>query len=341
MDEHEKKSKEERRKQRKDFVEKVQAMYDENEKITVTSRWRDVQDLLREDEAFRWLSKLEALTSWEEWVGENEKKEVQSKSTLQFRHGRRARDAFRAVLKESHEQGKLKADTTWRNFLRDMDLTEHPAYGGMIGLHGSTQHDLFDDFIEELGEKYKEDRAKIKKYAKAAAMIVTSSSTFEWFDETLSKEEAYKLIPKDTSRLVFESLHAKAKEQDETQEKLAKKNRKKFVELLQKTREVTAKTTYDVAEKLLRTNSSWDAVEEDTRRQCFSIFVDQLKIQTASRKKEEAPSEEGEGDEAGDGAAKKKPKKVEKEKGKKRKEPLEESPGGEEPEKKVKKHKKK
>eukprot|EP00971_Amphidinium_carterae_P183789 3648326-Amphidinium_carterae.1 len=67
MDENEKKNKEERRKKRKEYVEQVKKVYSEMSNVTVTTRWREVQDLLRDNETFRWLSKLEALTSWEEW----------------------------------------------------------------------------------------------------------------------------------------------------------------------------------------------------------------------------------------------------------------------------------
>merc|ERR1719478_1867770 len=84
----------------------------------------------------------------------------------------------------------------------------------------------------------------------------------------------------ENKRTVFESLIGKAKEQDEDVEKNAKRNRKRFVELLQKTREVTARTTFEDAAKLLSVSPAWDAVDENTRRQCFDIFVDQLKIQS-------------------------------------------------------------
>ena len=41
------------------------------------------QDALRDNEHFKWLSKLEALTSWEEWVLETEKAELKdSRSRL-------------------------------------------------------------------------------------------------------------------------------------------------------------------------------------------------------------------------------------------------------------------
>merc|ERR1712190_374839 len=146
---------------------------------------------------------------------------------------------------------------------------------------------------EESNEKYKEDRAKIKKWAKAKGLIVTSSSTYDSFHEQLKDEEGFLQVPEEHRTNVFESLLTKAKEQDEDVEKNAKKNRKKFVELLQKTREVTAKTTYEMATKLLGSNSAWECVDEQTRRQCFDIFVDQLKIQSEARRADDDEDEEG------------------------------------------------
>mmetsp|Transcript_26599 Transcript_26599/g.58401 ORF Transcript_26599/g.58401 Transcript_26599/m.58401 type:complete len:586 (+) Transcript_26599:43-1800(+) len=319
MDEYEKKAKEDRRKKRKEYVEKVKQIYDDHKDLTISSRWRDAQDILKDDETFRWLSKLEALTSWEEWTVDREKKELEAKSKDKFRMERKARDAFRAVLKELHAAGKVKINTPWRDCAEVVQ--DEPRYLAMIGMSGSSPHDLFDDFIGELEEKYKEDRAKIKKWAKARGLVVTSSSTCEWFRDELKGEDGFAEIPEEHVTMLFDSLHSKAKEQDEDAERNAKKNRKKFVELLQKTREVTASTTYDQAGKLLGSNSAWDAVDEQTRRQCFDIFVDQLKIQSEARRAEEGSDS--------DGDRRRKEKGKAKDKGKKRKH--EEPPEEDEP----------
>lgn len=290
MDEHEKKMKDDRRKKRKENVEVIKKAYSENENISVTLRFRDVQEKMKEHETFKWLSKLEALTSWEEWVAETEKRVIDEKSKLKFRHERTARDTFRHLLNNLQEEGKVNGSTEWRHAAKE--LVDSAAYAGLVGQSGSTAHDLFDDFQEEINDKYQNDRAKIKKYAKASGLIVTSSSTFEWFDEQLRKHDGYPAITKETREHVFESLLQKAREQDENLEKMAKRSRKKFVELLQRTREVTARTTYEQAAKVLGKNSAWDAVDDETRRQCFSIFVDQLKIQTQSRKGDEDDDED-------------------------------------------------
>jgi len=334
MDEHEKKSREDRRKTRKEYVEKIKGIYVENSEITVLSRWRDVQDILRDNETFRWLSKLEALTSWEEWVQETEKKELESKTKGKFRTERKTRDAFRDLMKESHAKGALKSSTQWREYAQIVE--DDPRYLNLLPQSGSSPHDLFDDFLDELNERYKEDRAKIKKWAKAKGLVVTSTSTPEWFHDQLQGEEGFLQIPEEHRSMVFDSLVSKAREQDEDVEKNAKKNRKKFVELLQKTREVTASTTYDMAVKILGSSPAWEAVDEQTRRQCFDIFVDQLKIQSESRRAADGGDDAASGDSGGD---RKKDKK--KDKGKKKKHDEIADKGYDDEPSKAKKHKKK
>lgn len=299
MDEQEKKLKDDRRQKRKEQVELINKVYTDNESISVLSRWREVQDLLKEDETFKWLTKLEALTSWEEWVREKEKEEINEKRQGKFRPQRKARDAFRDLLKNQYEKDNITLDSTWRDLVQS--VTDEPEYAGLIGLEGATPHDLFDDFIDELNEQYKDDRGKIKKFAKAKGLVVTSTSTVEWFHEQLQGEEGYELISKANRTAVFDSLVSKAKEQDADLEKNAKQNRKRFVELLQKAREITGKTTYAGAEKLLGGTSAWDSVDEQTRKQCFSIFVDQLKIQSGG-----AEEEDDDGDDRRRGKDKKK-----------------------------------
>lgn len=64
------------------------------------------------------------------------------------------------------------------------------------------------------------------------------------------------------------------------------KCRMRFVELLLKTREVSAGTTYEEAKKLLSTSTDWHAVDEATRKECFEIFVEHLGSHQSQKKKE-------------------------------------------------------
>merc|ERR1711920_815971 len=200
-------------------------------------------------------------------MGDKEKEEIKSKKQARYREDRKKRDAFRDHLNKQYDAGKIEQTSTWREVVDT--VSDEKVYQDLIGTEGSTPHDIFDDFLEELGDRYKEDRAKIKKFAKNKGLVVTSTSKYEWFHEQLASEEGFEKIKKEHRVSVFESLVQKAREQDEDIEKNAKKNRKQFVELLQKAREVTASTTYEMAEKILGNSPAWDAVDDQTRRQCF------------------------------------------------------------------------
>eukprot|EP00931_Biecheleriopsis_adriatica_P024176 TRINITY_DN1512_c0_g1_i1.p1 TRINITY_DN1512_c0_g1~~TRINITY_DN1512_c0_g1_i1.p1 ORF type:complete len:568 (-),score=219.40 TRINITY_DN1512_c0_g1_i1:41-1744(-) len=315
MGEYESKSKEDRRKKRKEYVEEVKKLYASEEKISITSRWRDVQDVLRDNEHFRWLSKLEALTSWEEWVGETEKTELQEKTKVKYRSERKNRDAFRELLRKDGANGKIQMTTGWSKYAEK--VVKDQRYIALISQPGSTPHDLFDDYIEELQDKHNQERNKLKKLAKSKGLVITPTSTFKWFEGELKGEAVFKELGEEQCKAVFESLVTKARDAEEEAEKAAKRNRKKFVELLQKSREITGKTSFQKASKLLGKEPAWEAVDETTRRQCFDIFVDQLKVQSGSK------GDAGDDDD-GDDVGKKKEKK--KEVGKKRKTDEDEEP---------------
>merc|ERR1719507_1417456 len=80
---------------------------------------------------------------------------------------------------------------------------------------------------------------------------------------------------------------ATANDGSASEEKDAEKNRMQFVDLLLKTREVSAGTTYDEARGLLSNNDAWHAVDESTRRECFEIFVEHLGNHHKKSKKKE------------------------------------------------------
>jgi len=72
--------------------------------------------------------------------------------------------------------------------------------------------------------------------------------------------------------------------------------RMRFVELLLKTREVSAGTTYEEAKKLLSASTDWHAVDESTRKECFEIFVEHLGSHQSQKKKEKKKGKDKEKD---------------------------------------------
>lgn len=62
-------------------------------------------------------------------------------------------------------------------------------------------------------------------------------------------------------------------------------DRMQFVDLLMKTKEISAGTTFEEARGLLSHKSQWKAVDEDTRKECFDIFVEHLGSHTGKKSK--------------------------------------------------------
>eukprot|EP00933_Yihiella_yeosuensis_P050754 TRINITY_DN4854_c0_g1_i4.p1 TRINITY_DN4854_c0_g1~~TRINITY_DN4854_c0_g1_i4.p1 ORF type:complete len:274 (-),score=86.03 TRINITY_DN4854_c0_g1_i4:198-1019(-) len=101
------------------------------------------------------------------------------------------------------------------------------------------------------------------------------------------------------------------------------KSRMAFVDLLMKTREISGSTTYEDAREILEDKAQWKAVNEDTRKECFDIFVEHLGSHSGKKKKKDKKSKKrkhkdasGDEDEEESGRKEKKQKK-DKKKGKK------------------------
>merc|ERR1712039_624366 len=67
-----------------------------------------------------------------------------------------------------------------------------------------------------------------------------------------------------------------AKDAEPEDDEVAEKNRMQFVELLLKTREIASGSTYEDAIDILKHKEEWNLLDEQTRRECFEIFVEYL-----------------------------------------------------------------
>jgi len=288
FEEWEKKHRDKKKKNRHEYMEKLVKVYEEKEghELSVMSKWREVETAMKDDEAFNLVNRLDALVCWEDFLIVAEKKYRTKKRKEAYRKERQDRDAFKDFLEEQHRNGELDKDTEWKDYVRA--IQKEPCFLAMIGSAGSTPHDLFDDYIEKLKHPVLQDRSTVLKLMKQKKLVLKPDSDYQWWSTQLGDFSEFQDIPEETRKGVFEPLLQKAKDKAEEVEKAAKKARKKFVELLQKTKDITEDTTYDDASSMLRKESAWQGIEDEIRRQCFDIFRDQLqKMAEESRKAEE------------------------------------------------------
>jgi len=116
------------------------------------------------------------------------------------RQCRKNRDAFRALLQEAYDAGKLDRNSKWKRFKRT--IKEDPRYEDLIGQPGyltfpffspfrrrstlgvhhltrpgacnhcsSTPSELYGDFVEDLQERYEETKRIIDRITKVCTLI--------------------------------------------------------------------------------------------------------------------------------------------------------------------------
>ncbi|KAK4993978.1 U1 snRNP protein [Elasticomyces elasticus] len=145
------------------------------------TRWSEAQATINEnerfaqDEKFRSLSKSDILAAFEGHVKTLERVFVDTKAAernSRTRRERQSRDAFAKLLQDLKREGKITADTKWKD-LRPL-VADDPRYHAMLGTRGSSVIDLFWDMIEDEARRIRHKREMVLDLAEAS---VTSHSS--------------------------------------------------------------------------------------------------------------------------------------------------------------------
>jgi len=120
------------------------------------SRWSEAQGIIaatppfQTDEKYKALSKFDVLTVFQNHMKALERAfndSRQEQKMKKFRRERQARDAFKSLLAELKNDGKIKAGKKWSQIYPVIEKDER--YRAMIGNAGSTPQELFWDLVEE------------------------------------------------------------------------------------------------------------------------------------------------------------------------------------------------
>lgn len=129
------------------------------------TKWNEAQETITQDEryveddTFRALSNVDLLNAFDAHIKDldrarNDSKQQQKR--LRTRRDRQARDAFRQLLTQHHQQGHIKAGSRWQDFLPL--IASDPRYTNLIGTPGSSPLDLFWDVVEDEENKVRSKR---------------------------------------------------------------------------------------------------------------------------------------------------------------------------------------
>lgn len=215
-------------------VSKVVALFKELD-VNVVTKWRTARDLLldsdewRSDEELRKLPTLDILLAFEDYsrVREREYEEQTRRTQVEkTRKERKAREAFRAVLRELVDAGVLTARTKWKEVYPR--FRDDARYLAMLGNPGSNPLELFWDAVDALDQqldakvrvvedviRWHNERLEGRKDGAEDAMddgpapfAVAAETTWAEFAEVVNVEadSSVKALSDDELRLVFKTV---------------------------------------------------------------------------------------------------------------------------------------
>eukprot|EP01029_Cantina_marsupialis_P006029 TRINITY_DN165661_c0_g1_i2.p1 TRINITY_DN165661_c0_g1~~TRINITY_DN165661_c0_g1_i2.p1 ORF type:complete len:960 (-),score=414.83 TRINITY_DN165661_c0_g1_i2:3965-6802(-) len=186
MTDFEKKQREERRRIRKEQIEKFYKLLSEKPEIGLDTSWAEVKTILAGDEAFEELDKADRLQVFKDFIYDLEQKEKAERRRLQEEERqiqRQKRDAFRAFVKDEITAGRVTFRSRWGEFHAAVEELE--VFKALKGNPGSTPQDLFEIQVDALIQQSRRDRKLISRALKDAKFKFKIDTPFDDFMEAI------------------------------------------------------------------------------------------------------------------------------------------------------------
>lgn len=271
------KQREDERNNRERNIKAYHQLLDENV-ANASTQWRKFKEDAKDDPRFQALDKLDRLMMFEHRIRASEHSEAEEKRKereTQRRQNRKNREAFRLLLQQEYEAGRIDRSTRWKRFRRS--LKDNPIYENMIGQPGSTPSELYGDFVEDLQQKHDESKKIIDRIMKEGNLTITGWMAEDQFLAAISTHPLYPNLDPRAASKIFSEM----REQVERKEKKEKRKRERDMISMLKSRkdQITTNSVYDdQIRELLAEEPSFKAIPDDEERKAiFQHYVEQLK----------------------------------------------------------------
>jgi hypothetical protein len=199
----------------------------ENSSLTSDTQWRVFREQNKSNPIFKVLSLSDSMDIFLDFIKEVENKEVEQQKLKQLqlqKNSRKTRDSFRELLEEKQANREISKNTTWKSF--KPQISTDPRYLAMLeeGVLGSKPDELFSDFVENLEEKFKEEKKKVKVCLKDL-----NFTDYNDFEEKITSHPLYDLPDVTNLKEIFEEIQEKVKRK---LEKTERQNKRKALDIL-------------------------------------------------------------------------------------------------------------
>lgn len=285
VDQKERKKREQLAEQRRKNIEEYKKLLNEDEKLTSTYPWSEFKERMADNPVFNALDKLDRLDIYINHIKHLERQEDYEyrKKRAELRvKSRKARQNFRAMLADLYLEGKITRKTKWSEILPVIKKDER--FIELLSCSGSTPGELFYDFVEDLGIKFRKDKDKLRDIMKDVGISMTQSLKFEEWHEKVKKHP-------DFGNLMITSLESMFNELKERsigkENKRKRRAEKKFMEFLEEKINRLDTTWKDISPQVPPIEA-FTLLSEDEREKIFNIYIQEMKEKVDSDEEEGA-----------------------------------------------------
>ncbi|KAF8159573.1 hypothetical protein B0H34DRAFT_842867 [Crassisporium funariophilum] len=266
-------------------VSKVVALFKQLD-VNVVTRWRHAHELLTQSEEWhadpelRKLPTLDILLAFEDYsrVREREYEEQMRRAQVEkTRKERKAREAFKTLLREFVQSGVIKERTKWKEIyprLRDDD-----RYHNMLGNPGSNPLELFWDVVDALDQQL--DAKIVAMDVVQTPFKITHETSWEEFAQVIQAEAdtTVNALSVDGLRLLLDGAvkkHADEKRRAERKQRHLQDDLRYALKKLPEPLDISLR--FEDVVPLIENLPEYKALEDDEgRKAAFSKFVKRQK----------------------------------------------------------------
>lgn len=276
---------------RKRNMKRLAEILDGMTSVSYRTRWEEAQQLLLDNPVFSTdtdllgMDKEDALIVFEDHIRALEKideDERRREKIRLYRNQRKNRQAFLSLLDELHEQGKLTSISKWCNMYHD--ISSDPRFAAMLTqpLSGSTPLDLFKFYLQDLRDRYEDEKIIIREILANKKFEVKLDTTYESFADVVSTDDRSEKLDAGNVKLIYERLLEKVKEKERERIHEENKKRKKlesnFMSLLHSLEPaIDEKAIWDHVRKAIVDDEAFLAIpSEEERISLFQSYIETI-----------------------------------------------------------------
>ncbi|KAH8107472.1 hypothetical protein DFH11DRAFT_1748020 [Phellopilus nigrolimitatus] len=279
-------------------VGKVVALFKELN-VDVLTRWRTAYSALRDSDAWatdpelQRLPSLDVLLAFEDYarVQEREFEDCMRRETVEKAcRDRKGRGAFKSLLRELVDVGRIRAKSKWKDVYPDFGDDER--YLGLLGIPGSNPLEPFWDVVDSLDQKLD---AKVTVVEEAIRKSNEQAEQSFEFGPNTTEEEFFAAVAaaqmhhedsqspdKDDLNVIYDFMHSDLVKRLESERRRAERKQRHmqddFRYALKKLSDpIDVNASYDNAIPLMENLPEYKALEDEGRRAAFNKFIKRQK----------------------------------------------------------------